>query len=50
MLEEIKKHLESISEYVRAGVANEFLKVLSNTSLNTGTDLGEILLSDEKME
>lgn len=44
----LKKHLESISEYVRTGVANEFLKALSDTSLNTGTDSGEILLPDEK--
>jgi len=44
----LKKHLESISEYVRTGVANEFLKALSDTSLNTGSDSGEILLPDEK--
>lgn len=42
---EYKKHVEAISEYIRTGVMNEYLK--SEASLTTATDSGEALIPDE---
>lgn len=40
-----KKHVQAISEYIRTGVMNEYLK--SEASLTTATDSGEALIPDE---
>lgn len=40
-----KKHVQAISEYIRTGVINEYLK--SEASLTTATDSGEALIPDE---
>ena len=40
-----KKHVQAISEYIRTGVMNEYLK--SEASLTTATDSGEAVITDE---
>lgn len=42
---EYNKHAQAISEYIRTGVMNEYLK--SEASLTTATDSGEALIPDE---